>query len=35
MTEAEVFELILGMKEIRMDRVDGQDQSLHIRPVPK
>lgn len=30
MTEAEVFELILGIKEIRVDRVDWQDQSLHI-----
>ena len=30
MTEAEVFELILGIKEIQVDRVDWQDQSLHI-----
>jgi len=30
MTEAEVFELILGIKEIHVDRVDWQDQSLHI-----
>ena len=30
MTEAEVFELILGIKEIRVDRVVWQDQSLHI-----
>lgn len=30
MTEAEVFELILGIKEIHVDRVDWQAQSLHI-----
>lgn len=30
MTETEVFELILGIKEIRVDRVDWKDQSLHI-----
>ena len=30
MTEAEVFELILGIKEIHVDRVDWQDRSLHI-----
>ncbi len=30
MTEAEVFELILGIKEIHVDRVDWQDHSLHI-----
>lgn len=30
MTENEVFEMILGIKEIQVDRVDWQDQSLHI-----
>ena len=30
MTEAEFFEAILGIKEIQVDRVDWQDQSLHI-----
>jgi transposase len=30
MTEAEVFELILGIKEIHVDRVDWQAQGLHI-----
>lgn len=30
MIEAEVFELILGIKEIQVDRVDWQDKSLHI-----
>ena len=30
MTETEVFELILGIKEIHVDRVDWQDQGLHI-----
>lgn len=30
MTETEVFELILGIKKIRVDRVDWKDQSLHI-----
>ena len=39
MTETEVFELILGIKEIRVDRVDWKDQSLHIysnsRPLEK
>ena len=30
MTEAELFEQILGIKEIRVDRVDWQEQSLHI-----
>ena len=30
MTEAEFFEQILGIKEIRIDRVDWQEQSLHI-----
>lgn len=30
MTEAEVFELILGIKEIHVERVDWQDQRLHI-----
>lgn len=30
MTEAEFFELILGIKEIQVDRVDWQDQCLHI-----
>lgn len=30
MTEAEIFELILGIKEIQVDRVDWQDQCLHI-----
>lgn len=30
MTEAELFEQILGIKEIRVDRVDWQEQALHI-----
>lgn len=30
MTESEVFELILGIKEIQVDRVEWQDQRLHI-----
>ena len=30
MTEAEFFEQILGIKEIRIGRVDWQEQSLHI-----
>ncbi len=30
MTENKVFEMILGIKEIQVDRVDWQDQSLHI-----
>lgn len=30
MTEAEFFELVLGIKEIQVDRVDWQDQCLHI-----
>ena len=30
MAETEVFELILGIKEIHIDRVDWHDQSLHI-----
>ena len=30
MTEAEFFEQILGIKEIRVDRVDWQEQALHI-----
>ena len=30
MTEAEFFEQILGIKEIRVDRVDWQEKSLHI-----
>lgn len=30
MTEAELFEQILGIKEIRVNRVDWQEQSLHI-----
>jgi len=30
MTEADVFDLILGIKEIHIDRVDWQDQCLHI-----
>ena len=33
MTEADVFELVLGIKEIQVDRVDRvnwQDQCLHI-----
>ena len=30
MTENEVFEMILGIKEIQVDRVDWQDQRLHI-----
>ena len=30
MTESEVFESILGINEIQMDRVEWQDQSLHI-----
>jgi transposase len=30
MTENEVFEMILGMKEIQVDRIDWQKQSLHI-----
>jgi len=30
MTENEVFEMILGIKEIQVDRVDWQDRSLHI-----
>ncbi len=30
MTESEVFESILGINEIQVDRVEWQDQSLHI-----
>ena len=30
MTEAEFFEQILGIKDIRVDRVDGQEQALPI-----
>ena len=30
MTENEVFEMILGIKEIHVDRIDWQNQSLHI-----
>ena len=30
MTEPEVFESILGIKEIQVDRVEWQEQSLHI-----
>lgn len=30
MTEAEFFEQILGIKDIHVDRVDWQEQSLHI-----
>jgi transposase len=30
MTEAEIFEQILGINEIRVDRIDWQEQSLHI-----
>ena len=30
MTEAEWFEQILGVKEIRVDRIDWQEQALHI-----
>lgn len=30
MTEAEFFEQILGIKEIRVDRVDWQEQALDI-----
>jgi transposase len=30
MTEADVFDLILGIKEIHLDRVDGQDQCIPI-----
>ena len=30
MTESEVFESILGIKEIQVDRVEWQEQSLHI-----
>jgi transposase len=30
MTEAEFFERVLGIKEIRVDRVDWQEQSLHV-----
>ena len=30
MTENEVLEMILGIKEIQVDRFDGQDRSLHI-----
>ena len=30
MTEKEVFEMILGIKEIQVDRRDGQDRSLHM-----
>jgi transposase len=30
MTEADVFDLILGIKEIHIDRVDWQDQCIHI-----
>jgi len=30
MTENEVFEMILGIKEIQVDRFDVQDRSLHI-----
>lgn len=30
MTEAEFFEQILGIEEIRVDRVDWQEQALHI-----
>lgn len=30
MTEAEIFEQILAIKEIRVDRVDWQERALHI-----
>jgi transposase len=30
MTESEIFESILGINEIQVDRVEWQDQSLHI-----
>jgi hypothetical protein len=30
MTESEVFESILGINEIQVDRVEWQDQNLHI-----
>lgn len=30
MTEAEFFEQILGIEEIQVDRVDWQEQALHI-----
>ena len=30
MTEAEFFEQILGIKEIRVDRIDWQEKALHI-----
>ena len=30
MTEAEIFEQILGINAIRVDRIDWQEQSLHI-----
>ena len=30
MTEAELFEQLLGIKEIRVDRVDWQEHALHI-----
>ena len=30
MTETDFFEQILGIKEIRVDRVDWQERALHI-----
>ncbi len=30
MTESEVFESILGIKEMRLDRVDWRDQGIHM-----
>lgn len=30
MTEAEFFERVLEIKEIRVDRIDWQEQSLHV-----
>ena len=34
MTESEVFESILGIKEIQVDRVEWQEQSLHSNHPP-